>query len=115
MPMCFRCKSEWKSTKRVPAVKETCEQCGAYLHCCKNCKHHDPKVHNQCYIPNTAWVGDREGCNFCDEFEFKATGVSGAATPEVDSAKSQLSALFGDAPTPPGPEKLDKFKDLFGD
>jgi hypothetical protein len=113
MRICFRCKKEWKSDKRVPGVKESCESCGAYLHCCKNCRHHDPKAHNQCLIPNTEWVGDREGCNFCDEFEFPLSTSSTPAAPDKDKARAALEGLFGGARGINDEEKLDQFKKLF--
>lgn len=78
MKSCHKCGAPWESPKRQPAVKEYCQSCSAYLHCCLNCRFHDPSAHNQCFIPNTDWVGDRSGANFCDQFEFaereKATG-----------------------------------------
>jgi hypothetical protein len=81
-----------------------------YLHCCLNCRHHLPRAHNQCYIPNTEWVGDRKGPNFCEEFEFRDRSVSGDAAHE-ESARSAFNTLFGDDDARETPKGFD---DLFG-
>ncbi len=114
MRQCHRCGAEWVGDKRQPGPKEFCAQCTAYLHCCKNCKFHDTSAHNECRIPNTEWVGDRAGCNFCDEFEFADT-QPGATRGDVKKAQARdaLRSLFdGDADTmPTGADAFDK---LFG-
>lgn len=115
MKKCHRCGAEWDSVKRVPGVKEFCAKCSAYLHCCLNCRHHNPAYHNQCAIPNTDWVGDKAGANFCDEFEFKDAEALSKDANAAGSARSALDNLFGDAAAPSDSEKLDQFKKLFGD
>ncbi|NUM52623.1 MAG: hypothetical protein HUU46_03165 [Candidatus Hydrogenedentes bacterium] len=115
MRKCHRCGAEWDSIKRVPGVKEFCEKCSAYLHCCLNCKHHNPAYHNQCAIPNTDWVGDKAGANFCDEFEFKDATAPAQSTSATQTARNALDGLFGDTAPPSEAEKLDQFKKLFGD
>lgn len=115
MRRCHRCGAEWVSDKKQPAVKEVCEACSAYLHCCMNCRFRDPSLHNECAIPTTDWVGDREGCNFCDEFEF-IDGEEAVSDPEsAKQARSALDSLFGDGPTVKEADRLDAFKKLFGD
>ena len=49
--------------------KDTCHQCGMYMHCCRNCRLFDPSKNNQCAEPQAEWVSDKEGANFCDFFE----------------------------------------------
>ncbi len=114
MRACHRCGTEWVSDKRQPGVKETCVKCGAYLHCCLNCRFHDPHAHNECYIPNTEWVGDRKGANFCDEFEFRDTQPGedeNHSEVKREKARKALEALLGDAgATGSKPKSLD---DLF--
>ena len=106
---CHQCKSEWENDKRVPAFKETCPTCSAYLHCCLNCKHHDRHAHNQCRIPNTDWVGDRKGPSFCDEFEFAPRASS--TNPDAKKlAKNAFGDLFGDQPPQ---DSASGFDDLF--
>ena len=115
MRKCHRCGAEWDGIKRVPGVKEFCTSCSGYLHCCLNCRHHNPAYHNQCAIPNTVWVGDKAGANFCDEFEFRDMETDSIDAKAAPSARNPLDALFGDAPRASDTEKLDQFKKLFGD
>jgi hypothetical protein len=114
MRKCHNCGTEWVSEKKVPGVKEFCEKCSGYLHCCLNCRHYNPAYHNQCAIPTTDWVGDKAGANFCDEFEFKDTVAALRDAGEADAARKALEGLFGDTVAPSDTEKLDQFKKLFG-
>jgi len=97
MKQCHRCAAAWTAEKRQPSYKECCEVCSAYLHCCLNCRFHDPAAHNQCYIPNTDWVGDRRRANFCDEFEFAEDTNRAQETEKQSQAREKLDALWGDA------------------
>jgi len=113
MKRCHKCDAEWAGEKRVPGFKEYCENCSAYLHCCLNCRFHDPAYHNQCQIPNTDWVGNKSGLNFCDEFEFADTDATRSNRTGEEKGKKDFSALFGDSETDiPKTPGLD---DLFGD
>ncbi len=90
---CFNCQAQWESSLRQPAVKETCDQCGAYLHCCRNCRFHRKGYPNACYIPDTEKIADKARANFCDEFEFRSASKSaGAQSPAHD----QLTELWGE-------------------
>lgn len=116
MKRCHRCGAPWISEKKQPAVKDYCEPCSAYLHCCLNCRFYDKYAHNQCRVGTTEWVGDREGANFCDEFEFADRDAHGEKSGDRDQVKSALDGLFGGADggreNTPG---VDDFKKLFGD
>ncbi|NLV42960.1 MAG: hypothetical protein GXY07_00505 [Candidatus Hydrogenedentes bacterium] len=110
---CHKCAGHWENDTARPGFKEICTHCGAYLHCCKNCRFHLPTAHNQCYIPDTEYVADRKGLNFCEEFEFRS------GTPEQDGQKGQreqasekFAGLFGELPDPPAKTSFD---DLFRD
>ena len=114
LPRCHRCGSPWQGARPVPAFKETCPQCDAWLHCCLNCRFHTPSAHNQCAVPNTDWVGDRKGLNFCDDFDFALNGPKGAESDGDRAAevRRSLDALLGlgENADPPKPSSFD---DLF--
>ncbi len=111
MKRCHRCGAEWTGEKRQPGVKEYCEQCSAYLHCCMNCRFHRPHAHNECQVPNSEWVGDRKGGNFCGDFEFLDMTLEGGEDEKNDKARDALAGLFGDDS---GEEKKPAaFDDLF--
>lgn len=109
---CFHCKTPWESSLRQPAVKETCDQCGAYLHCCRNCRFHHKGYPNECYIPDTEKVADKKRANFCDEFEFRPANREKSprgGTPD------RLGKLWGDdADGAPSNPSEDAVKDWFG-
>ncbi len=110
--LCHKCGASWESDKRQPGFKEICSECSAYLHCCRNCRFHTPSAHNQCYIPNTEYVADREKLNFCEEFEFR----EGAPQSDVNASRKQqardaLDAVFGDDDEKPPPSFDNLFKE----
>jgi hypothetical protein len=113
MKKCHKCGSPWISDKKQPAAKEYCESCSAWLHCCLNCRYHDAGAHNQCYIPNTEWIGDRRGPNFCDEFEFREGGSGGKVRDDVPGARKAFDALFADVESGTAEEKPRSIDDLF--
>ena len=115
MKACHRCGREWVSDKKQPSVKDFCDGCTAYLHCCLNCRFHDKRVHNECRIPTTEWVADRAGCNFCDEFEFTDRDPKTKDGDAEEKARKSVHDLFGDADEKPAPKGAEGFKKLFGD
>jgi len=118
MKRCHKCGTEWKGeevAKKQPAVKDYCEKCSAYLHCCLNCRFYDKYAHNQCRIGTTDWVGDREGPNFCDEFEFADTEDAGKPSADARKAKHNLDKLLNDSGDTDETPGIDDFKKLFGD
>jgi len=112
MHVCHKCGREWTGHRRQVGVKEVCEGCGAYLHCCKNCRHHDRSRPNQCRVPNTDTVVDRAGLNFCDEFQFREGAAAGGDSGTETQARDAFGALFGDSDAPVKSPTLD---DLFGE
>ena len=91
---CFGCDTEIavRAAERV-GFRDTCPRCGADLHVCRNCTHHDPAAHNQCREPNAEWVADRERANRCEWFSPGAGGGGGPAR-QAASARSALEGLF---------------------
>jgi hypothetical protein len=91
---CFACGAEraLASGERV-GFRDTCDKCGADLHACRNCAHHDPSAYNECREPQTERVADRERANRCDWFA-PAAGAAGAAASAQGGARARLDALF---------------------
>jgi hypothetical protein len=63
---CWKCKGE-VDEKKI-SFRTICEACHSWLHCCKGCKNYKPGLPNDCKIPGTDQISDREGVNFCEEF-----------------------------------------------
>lgn len=113
MKQCHQCKTPWVSEKKQPGPKEFCDSCGAYIHCCLNCRFYNPAKHNECAIGTTDWVGDKAGLNFCDEFEFSDADANNSE--KLEEGRVGLDALFGDE-SPVGKPKTgrDALDKLFG-
>ena len=93
MYKCFNCNTEWTGEKKV-SFKAICEKCGAYIHCCKNCKFFDETQHNKCRIPGTDMVADREKGNYCEEFDFGLKKDDSYLEKKKDEARKKLDDLF---------------------
>lgn len=91
---CFACDAELEiaSGERI-GYRDSCEACGADLHACRNCAHHDPSAYNQCREPNAERVLDSERGNRCDYFA-PGSARGGGAEAARSAAKGALEALF---------------------
>jgi hypothetical protein len=92
MPSCFFCNNELEITGRVMRKNE-CPRCRRDLHCCVQCRFHDPGCHNQCREPKSEMVRDREKANLCDYFEFRGA-KGGNGEDALEKTKSRLDELF---------------------
>jgi len=90
---CYKCEEELVLGVKVARL-DTCPNCGAYLHSCRNCRFWSPSAHNQCIEIQGEFIRDREAGNFCGHFSFRVVGDE-TAVAEVDEARSRLDALFG--------------------
>lgn len=78
---------------RPLGFREECEQCGADLHVCLNCAHHDPEAYNGCRESSAERVLDRDRANRCDYF--RPSGVENADRGDAaGEAKRALEDLF---------------------
>jgi hypothetical protein len=96
---CWRCGTEIQEISGARKVlrSDSCPKCDTDLHSCKNCRHYDPKYHNECRETQAEWVSDKERANFCDYFSPNLlTGSSPPAKPAADEVKSALDKLFKD-------------------
>lgn len=91
-PRCGACGAGWADGR--PEFRATCPACGAWVHACRNCRHHDPAVHHECRASATAeYVADKEKFNFCEEFVFAQPGSGAPKRSRGDAEK-----LFPDLP-----------------
>lgn len=95
MKKCNACGEVWEGAPGSrPGRNEICGKCGADLHCCLNCRLYDPSAANQCLSRTTEPVRDKNGRNFCDEFEFSSKGSGGGGHPPKDDMESKWKDLF---------------------
>jgi hypothetical protein len=90
MSGCHRCGTD--VARDTVGVRDVCDRCHAYLHCCLNCDFYEPGAHNDCREPNTEVVADKEDGNFCDYFHLAA--VSRAPRSQAGDARAKLEELF---------------------
>lgn len=80
------------STGKI-SFRALCDKCGASLHCCQNCKYYKPGLPNDCAVPGTEYVADRQANNFCEEFF-----ILGKPLMKRDmNAKKRFEDLFKDS------------------
>lgn len=88
---CFSCGTQ-ATFEGTVSREATCEQCRAYLHCCRNCHFYEPSAYNECNEPMAERVVDKEAANFCDYFK-PASGERAEAA-GGGKAKDALEKLF---------------------
>jgi predicted RNA-binding Zn-ribbon protein involved in translation (DUF1610 family) len=67
---CWSCKSEIDVGDKI-GYRDTCPKCGAYLHCCVNCRFFSWGRYNLCSETSADGILDKEGPNFCEYFKVK--------------------------------------------
>ena len=112
---CYKCGEELVFEVKIQRL-DTCPNCGAWLHCCYNCKYWNPNVHNECELQVTEFVRDRSAPNFCTYFEFRP--IEEEDENEEAEAKKKLEQLFGSEPgegsAPKDPDEArKKLEELF--
>ncbi len=91
---CWKCGTVWSGDSQ-PGRSACCEKCDFDLHSCLNCKHHDVRYNNECRIPESDVVTDRDRSNFCELFEIKSAQSKAAEVDPVEKARKKLDNLFG--------------------
>jgi hypothetical protein len=69
--ICWKCRSKLDLINKKIGFRDSCEKCFADLHVCKNCRYYSIGKPNDCEVPLTEFVSDREKYNFCEEFRPK--------------------------------------------
>ena len=95
---CFNCgHAVVLQTAQKVQFRDTCPNCDTDLRVCRNCRHFDPKSHNECREVMAEWVRFKDRANYCDYFSPTETS---AATPAAKSggggARSAFDRLFKD-------------------
>ncbi len=94
MPFCQACGTAYDAGTRA-GFRDACDQCGADLHACLNCKFYESGAHNDCREPEAELVVEKDRANRCEWFEpsGKPPGGEGRPNPKA-AAKAKLDALF---------------------
>jgi hypothetical protein len=102
---CWKCSKLVSETEIKIGFRAACLHCSSDLHVCKNCRYYAIGKPNDCLVPGTDPIRDREAANFCEEFKPKLP-----APPAPDSKahrilgeiekKKDFSSLFKDDDEP---------------
>jgi hypothetical protein len=91
----------WKCGKQISdglvkiGFRAACIHCGIDLHVCKNCRYYAPGKPNDCAVPGTEFIKDRDAFNFCEEYRPKLPpSGSGSILGVVE--KKDFGSLFKD-------------------
>ena len=98
---CWKCGKQVSEGQVKIAFRALCIHCEIDLHCCKNCRYYSPGKPNDCAVPGTEFIRDRETFNFCEEFKPRI----------ASSPTTKTRRLLGEDE----PEKKKGFGSLFKD
>lgn len=90
---CNKCKKLAVEHGVKVGFRAECPHCGADLHTCTHCRYYSPGKPNDCLVPGTEYVRDREANNFCDDFKPK---TKNAPSQDRDTEKKKFDSLFKD-------------------
>ena len=93
-----------------------CESCRRDLRCCRNCRHWDPRYHNECTETMADPVEDKARRNFCEYFYFNRAPYAAPAGDKgrEAEAREKLGKLFGESgPSRPKPDARARLDALF--
>jgi hypothetical protein len=95
---CFSCNHATSVTsgERI-GFRDECTGCGADLHACANCLHHDPSAYNECRESSAERVGERDRANRCEYFapgDDQTTRSAGSAGRAQSGPMADLETLF---------------------
>lgn len=97
---CHKCGAEWPK-RSLPGRRDRCPRCGADMRCCKNCRHYDVGVAEQCRERDADPVTDKNRSNFCEFFSPRRGGGGrggsggGPSGPSGDDPAQKLKDLLG--------------------
>jgi len=91
---CWKCRKTIAEINKKIGFRAECPHCGADLHTCTNCRFYYPGKPNDCLIPGTEWIKDREAMNFCEEFAVKPPSPNKEGPP--NQGKNTFKSLFKD-------------------
>ena len=113
---CWNCGAD-ASDEPLPLSRQaSCQKCGEYLHCCRQCTQCAPNRPGECNHDLTDPPFDKTSANFCEYFKpnFRLDAKS-----NNEDAKAKLDALFDevddDVDAEPKTKSGNPLDDLFDD
>lgn len=97
---CWHCNKPIELVSGKIGFRASCIHCNSDLHVCKNCRYYSVGKPNDCLVPGTEPIRDREASNLCEEFKSRipqsqALSPSKNILGEVEK-KRDFNSLFQD-------------------
>jgi hypothetical protein len=86
---CWSCGAPYTLFGKL-SFRAVCERCDAALHSCQNCTYYKPGLPNDCAVPGTDYIRDRQANNFCEEFR----GLSQVIASKAEERTKKFDDLF---------------------
>ena len=105
--VCWKCGTSVAALPLPLSRLAECANCRAYLHACRMCKFHDPRLTGQCQEERAEEVRDKEQANFCDWFKPRPDAHRYPDEAKSRAAKDKIDFLFGEpASDSPGKSRM---------
>lgn len=85
--LCWRCTKPIAEREVKIGFRASCPHCDVDLHVCKNCRYYSVGKPNDCIVPSTEFIRDREAANLCEDFKPLVQTLS---SPSGDLARKLL-------------------------
>lgn len=97
---CVNCGLVFQPVDNRVGRRDACSKCGADLHACVQCEHHDPSAYNECRETQADRVQVKDRANFCDHFAIRPESAGSGPRPgSKEDLKAKAEALFGKKPS----------------
>lgn len=90
---CWKCHRIQDNLSKI-TFRTACSYCGIDLHTCTNCRYYALGKPNDCLVPGTETIRDRETANFCEDFSIKPPRDN--SSPLEDLIAKAKKRLFGE-------------------
>ena len=88
--ICNKCKKLAVEPGLKISFRAECPHCAADLHTCSHCRYYSPGKPNDCLVPGTEFIRDREANNFCEDYKPKTT----LQDQDAKAGKKKFNSLF---------------------
>ncbi len=89
---CWKCHKLISEQPIKLSFRAECQHCGIDLHTCAGCRYYALGKPNDCLVPGTDFIRDRQARNFCEEF------APQTSSPKEAKPKKGFDSLFKDSP-----------------
>ena len=111
---CQTCGAPVPYDEPIPRDAE-CGKCRTDLRCCRNCRHYDPAMNNQCRETQADPVVEKTRRNFCEFFYFSREAYAPGGAGRVAEARAKLDAMFGGKGSAVPEDARKKLESMFGE